>query len=439
MSQTVTRNVTCTRCGCVCDDITLHSDSERILSCESACDLGESWFLNHPVDRTRPAALADGVAVDVETAIETAADYLSRADLPLIYGMGTVTCEAQREAMFLAEEAGGVIDSHTSLTHGPTKIGVQLVGKVACTLGEVRNRADLVVCWGINPAESHPRLLTRYALAPKGKYTPNGRSDRRLIVVDVRETPTQLDADSVLLIRPGKDFEIITALRALLKGQAIDAEVLASSGVTVEQLQDLLGRMKQARFGVILFGQGLTATRGKHANAAAILALTAELNDVTKFTIIPVRDHGNETGADMVFGWITGYPFGVSYSRGYPRSNPGEFTCVDLLARGEVDAALIVGADPGATMPRDVADHLTRIPTIVLDHRVTKTSRLARVHITTATTGISAPGTAYRMDRVPLVLRPPLKSPYPTDEEVVRRIRQSVARKTAALRVTGHG
>ena len=64
---------------------------------------------------------------------------------------------------------------------------------------------------------------------------------------------------------------------------------------------------------------------------------------------------------------------------------------------------------------------------------MTHTSRLARVHITTAATGISAPGTAYRMDEIPLPLRPALKSPYPTDEEVVRRITEAVAAKPAWL------
>jgi hypothetical protein len=33
------------------------------------------------------------------------------------------------------------------------------------------------------------------------------------------------------------------------------------------------------------------------------------------------------------------------------------------------------------------------------------------------------------MDEVPLPLRPALKSPYPTDEEVIRRIREAVAKK----------
>ena len=187
--------------------------------------------------------------------------------------------------------------------------------------------------------------------------------------------------------------------------------------------------MKTARFGVLFFGMGLSMTRGKHMNSAAVLTLAAELNAFTKFVAMPMRGHGNVTGADVVMRWTTGYPFGVNLCRGYPRFNPGEFSTVDLLVRGDNDAALILGADPGATMPQPAIDHLARIPTIVLDPKVTHTSRLARVHITTAATGISAAGTVYRMDEIPLPLRPALKSPYPTDEEVIRRIYQAVAAK----------
>src|SRR4030095_2844051 len=134
-------------------------------------------------------------------------------------------------------------------------------------------------------------------------------------------------------------------------------------------------------------------------------------------------------GVGWVWRWATGSPFGINLSRGYPRFNPGEFSTVDLIVRGDNDAALVLGADPGATMPQPGIDHLARIPTIVLDPKVTHTSRLARVHITTAVTGISAPGTSYRMDEVPLPLRPALQSPYPTDEEIIRRIRKAIAAK----------
>jgi formylmethanofuran dehydrogenase subunit B len=304
-----------------------------------------------------------------------------------------------------------------------------LGGKVTCTLGEVKNRADFIIYWGGNPAECHPRHFTKYTLTQKGKFVPKGRKGRTMVLVDIRETPSEKAADIFLQIKPGKDFEVVTTLRALIKNRPVDRERVAETGLTVEQLQDFADRMKKARFGVLFFGMGLSMTRGKHMNSAAVLALVAELNAFTKFVAMPMRGHGNVTGSDMVMRWTTGFPFGVNLCRGYPRFNPGEFSTVDLLVRGDNDAALILGADPGATMPQPAIDHLARIPTIVLDPKVTHTSRLARVHITTAATGISAPGTVYRMDEVPLPLRPALHSPYPTDEDVIRRIRKALAMK----------
>jgi len=306
-----------------------------------------------------------------------------------------------------------------------------LGGKVSCTLGEVKNRADLIIYWGGNPAECHPRHFTKYTLTQKGKFVPNGRKGRTMVLVDIRETPSGRAADIFLQIRPTKDFEVITALRAIIKNQRVDPRLVAETGLTVEQLQDFAERMKRARFGVLFFGMGISMTRGKHMNSAAILTLAAELNAFTKFVAMPMRGHGNVTGSDVVMRWTTGYPFGVNFSRGYPRYNPGEYSTIDLLVRGDVDAALILGADPGATMPQPAIDHLKRIPTIVLDPKVTHTSHLARVHITTAVTGVSAPGTVYRMDEIPLPLRPALRSPYPTDEEVIRRIHQAAAKRPA--------
>jgi formylmethanofuran dehydrogenase subunit B len=265
----------------------------------------------------------------------------------------------------------------------------------------------------------------------KGRFVPNGRKGRTMVLVDIRETLSARAADIFLQIRPGQDFELVTALRAIVKGYPVNEELVAETGVTVEQLKDLADRMKAAKFGVIFFGMGLSMTRGKHMNSAAVLTLATELNAYTKFVSMPMRGHGNVTGSDMVMRWSTGYPFGVNMCRGYPRFNPGEYSTVDLLFRGDIDAALVLGADPGATMPQPGIDHLASIPTIVLDPKVTHTSRLARVHITTAATGVSAPGTVYRMDEIPLPLRPALKSPYPTDEEIVRRIHAAICRKPA--------
>ena len=78
---------------------------------------------------------------------------------------------------------------------------------MTCTLGEIKNRADLLIYWGGNPAECHPRHFTKYTLTQKGRFVPKGRKDRKMVLVDIRPTPSAKAADVFLQIRPGQDFE----------------------------------------------------------------------------------------------------------------------------------------------------------------------------------------------------------------------------------------
>jgi len=426
MDRTIVTNATCLSCGCLCDDIDLHTEDGRIVRAERACRLGREWFFGYHGD-SQTTALVDGRPASMDEAVEAAASILARADLPLIYGLGNSTCESQRAAIMLAEDIGGVIDTHTSMTHGPSKLGAQLVGKVTCTLGEVRNRADLLIYWGTNPVETHPRHFTRYAYTPRGKFVPGGRYDRTMILVDVQDTLSARVADQFLQIQPGTDFELLTVLRAIVRDQKVDADLLAATGLTLEQATDLVAQMTGARFGVFFFGTGLSRTRGRHMNVAALHSLTMALNAFTKFAAVPMRDLGNDVGADNVMSWLTGYPVGVDFSRGYPRSNPGEFTAVDLLTRREADAALIVAADPWSTMPEAAVEHLETIPHVVIDRAGADPRANARVQFVTASPGIDAPGTAYRMDWVPVSMRAAFNSRQATDEEVLGRIRHALA------------
>jgi formylmethanofuran dehydrogenase subunit B len=112
---TIVKNATCTFCGCVCDDIELHAQDNKIIKAKMACSLGEAHFKYHTAEHNYPDALIDGKEATVQEAVDFAADLLYNAHMPLVYGLSNVTCEAQRGAVALAEMIGGVVDSHTSL------------------------------------------------------------------------------------------------------------------------------------------------------------------------------------------------------------------------------------------------------------------------------------------------------------------------------------
>jgi formylmethanofuran dehydrogenase subunit B len=139
-----------------------------------------------------------------------------------------------------------------------------------------------------------------------------------------------------------------------------------------------------------------------------------------------MRGHYNVAGANEVMLWTTGYPYAVSYAKGYPVYNPGEFSAVDLLARRECDAALILASDPLAHFPASASKHLAEIPTIVVDPKINLTSRVAEVHIPSALAGIECEGTAYRMDGVPIRLKKIVDSDFLSDREILGMIIERV-------------
>jgi formylmethanofuran dehydrogenase subunit B len=431
----IVQDATCTFCGCVCDDIDLTVKGHQITEAKRACVLGKSWFFNHEIDE-RPDCHIAGQPASLEDGIERAAQILAGAKYPAIYGLSDTTCEAQRVAVGIGDWIGGNVDTTTSVCHGPSGMAFQGVGEVTCSLGEIANRGDLIIFWGSNPAESHPRHFTKYSLMPKGMFLPNGRKDRTCVLVDVRKTKSAKAADIFLPIKPRKDFEALWILRALARDLELNAaEVEAETGVPLAAWRDLMDRMKRAKFGVMLFGMGLTMTRGKHLNSEALLALVRDMNAHTRFVAKPMRGHGNVTGADNVVSWRTGYPFGVNLSRGYPRFNPGEYTTADVLARGEADAAMVIASDPMSNFSQSAREHLASIPYVALDPKETPTTRAAAVAFTTATYGINTPGTVYRMDDVPIPLRPAFDSPHPSDFEVLSRIEVRVKELKNAVRV----
>lgn len=418
----IVADAVCLRCGCACDDIDLTIDNQTITAAERACELGKAWFLT-PRDNTIPPAMIEGQPATLDEAIDRAAQILIAARAPLVYGLNQTTCEAQRAAVAIADLLGANLDTPTSHEHGPTGMAFQGVGEMTCTLGELRNRGDLLIFWGSDPVTSHPRHTTRYSLDPAGMFVPRGRADRTCVVIDVRRSATAEQADVFLQINPYRDFEALWTLRALAQGLPLDpAHVERETGVALSRWRDLMDRMKRAHFGALLYGSGLTDAPGRYLNAEAALALTRDMNVYTRFTCGSMREPGNLAGADNVVMWSTGYPFAVNFARGFPRYSPGEYSANELLARREIDAALIVASDPMTSLTDAARSRLAAIPTIFIGAGDNATGRAATVAIRTAEYGIETDGTVYRMDDVPLAVNAVLGSAYPSDLDVLARI-----------------
>ena len=392
-------SVTCLGCGCACDDIHIITRAGRIVEARNACALGVEWFGDGVVPQRSSIA---GREVGLEDAVAAAAETLARATRPLVYLAPDVSWDAQREAVALADVLGAALDSVTSDTAFETIIAAQERGRASATLGEVRNRADVIVFWGVDPSLRYPRYASRYAPEPAGLFVAAGRAARTVIAVDIGDARGPADADRRVSIAPSDEVATLTALSAIVSG----APAATRRDGLWQGARDLATPLAAAKYAVIVAdGERLDGShRADVTRAGALIAVAQALNARTRGALSTLRGGGNRSGADAVMTWQTGYPMAVDWSSGYPRYRPYDGTARARLSRGETDAAIVVGAVSRA--PSDLMSMASRIPAVAIGPRASESVFASRgIAVDTGVAGIHEDGTAVRMDEVPLPLR----------------------------------
>jgi len=133
-------NIVCPFCGCLCDDIGISVEGNKITENKNGCSISQARFLNHHDDRLP----MDSPLKDL---VKRAAEIIVKSKRLLIYGLSSTENDAHREAYKIAEEVGGVVDNTSSVCHGPTILGSQESGEPIAALAETRHRADLIIYW----------------------------------------------------------------------------------------------------------------------------------------------------------------------------------------------------------------------------------------------------------------------------------------------------
>jgi formylmethanofuran dehydrogenase subunit B len=398
MTDRTVANVTCLGCGCACDDITVVVKQDRIAETRNACGLGAAWF----GDGTVPAETrVNGRTASLEQALSEAARLLTGAKRPLVYLAGDLSCETQREGVAIADRLHAAIDS-LAATAATGVLAAQRRGRAGATLGEIRQRADLVVFWAVDPSGRYPRYGSRYAVEPRGVAAVQGRKSRTLIAVDVGESRGPADADGRVAVAPADEVDGLEMMRAAVQGRAVEDEERFRSVV------ELARRMTGAHYVAIVADSEPGLVPADPARAEALVTLAQALNGPTRCALSTLRGGGNRSGADAVLTWQTGFPFAVDFARGYPSYEP-QAGAAGLLGGGEVDAALIIGT--AATIPEPVTTALTGVRSVAIGPRASAATFQPAVAVDTGVAGVHEGGTAFRMDDVPLPLRPSLDGP----------------------------
>ncbi|HUV82689.1 MAG TPA: formylmethanofuran dehydrogenase subunit B [archaeon] len=409
MEQSVTW--TCTGCALLCEDIQVIINNNKIEKVENACLKGKARLFGckHPARSTINHADAD-----ISEAISQAARILKYSENPLLYGWSNSTSEAQHAGIELAQSLGAVIDSTSSFCQGITINEIFKNNLPACTLEDVREKADVIMYWGADPMSSHPRHLSKYSYFPRGEMRQKGyEEDRTAICIDVRQSRTaKICKDQFYMIPPQGDAEFINSLIVGLSGRVPKLDY------DIKRILELAATLKKAEFGVIFVGLGLIYSI--KSQMQLLLELINKLNEFSNFYLIPMAGHFNMRGFNHNLFEKTGFVHRVKFADEGIRSGI-EYSVIEQLKNG-ADAAVIIGSDPLTSLPASVSRRLKNIPVILIDPCMNLTSKVADITIPCSVSGIGVGGTAIRLDGQTQEISSLIESSGLSDEVIIRRI-----------------
>lgn len=293
-----TTDLVCLGCGAMCDDIVASFEGERVAAFEPACALGRDW-LESGLKVEPIAAMAEGEPTDLTTAVRKARTLIAESPRRLVIGVEDCSIEAVRAIAAFTELTRARLGS---LSAEAVARAVASVGQVSGTLGEVKDRSDVIVFWMCDPIATQPRHASRFSIDAVGRFVRNGRSDRRIIVVDRSETETAKRADLALAIPPELELEALAAVRAMVRDCAIDRDRgRAKLGANFDRLGEVAELLKQARHGAWFWSERETESEER---VETILRLVRDLNRGRRFLELPLGDGSNSAGARTALSWL---------------------------------------------------------------------------------------------------------------------------------------
>ncbi|NUB26120.1 formylmethanofuran dehydrogenase [Azospirillum brasilense] len=317
----VHRDVVCPFCGLGCDDLTVEEEPPSTLAVRSTdCPVARDRYSRTPA--SEPPRVA-GVPVPLAEAVDAAAAVLGAAQTPLVAGLGT-DVDGARAALSLAERLGAVVDHALSDGLYRNLAVLQRTGWIATTLAELRNRCDLLLVAGPDPAAFHPRLFERWVEpAPAFQASPS-REVVFLCGEPLDATRTTLSGLSVTVLA-GDPARVGDAAAALAVALAEPSRVSGAAGITAGDIAALAERLRKARYAVVAWAAA--AFEGPHADLTVerLVRLVRDANRHTRCAGLPLAGHDNVVGVNQVCTWRFGVPLRTSLAGGTPLHDPHRF------------------------------------------------------------------------------------------------------------------
>ena len=389
----------CPFCSCLCDDLKLRIEGNHPLEIYPACTRAEDAYKSCSSIDILPQV--DNVNHEWDRAIHIAAEKISAAHLPVVLLGRFVSREICTCAIDLAWTISGCADVITTGLkpdfHWMTETGIQ-----TCSIGEMREKAGVVVLWGISLLNTHPRFWDRYITSGKKKD----------IIAINSSLPRQLDLPAINF-DTHQLVEIIVNLRLALKGEKIE-----DAGI-----KELLDHLKKSNFTVFLLGEQFF--KQDAVSLTEIQFLIKDLEKLTAsrcFSTLIKEDPDQQCGQAAMLGWA-GVPGSIKLDPLKIDFSPSEYSIDHLLQKRCTDLLVCIGEPTGLGV--DYINKKEKFDMILIGPR--KSSCAPSIWLPSGQIGWDDEGTIYNLDDLPVCVPSIIPSIQPSMTSILQKLKDYVA------------
>lgn len=302
-AQQNAQTVTCPACGLLCDDVQVKSAGNAIKVQKNGCAKSMAFF-EQPISNSQPSIA--GKTASLKEAIDEAARLLKQSKRPLFDGLGT-DISGFRALFSLAKKTNATL-RHVNATSIARNMRVlQSAGWQTTTLTEVKNHADVIVCFGTDVVSHNPRFFEHF-VDVDGMFVT--AKNRQVIVLGNSENSGYIKSAALeaawSLPCSADDLPSVTiALRALVAGKALKATEIA--GIKRADLQKLADILKAAKYAVLAWVAKDLDFPHAELTIQNITETVATLNNNTRAAGLALGGSDGDTGANYANTWLSGF------------------------------------------------------------------------------------------------------------------------------------
>jgi formylmethanofuran dehydrogenase subunit B len=353
-------DIVCPFCALVCDDVSLSVNNGALDTSRLICPKATAGF-KQAFNARDAQPMLHGEATDWATALAHVRQRLDNARLPLFHGLVGDLADS-KAAWSMAARYGGIVDHRDGDALARNLAVYQDSGWIVTSLGEVRNRADLVVWVGGDIRAALPRLQEKL-LAPAERLHATGEIELIELGAGARD--------------------LLDETRTLLAGKPLSTADAAA--------KQLAGRLQSADYPVFAIGE--LDDEQPELTLRSASELVGDINEQRRAALLLMSTGIGDVTAQLSGAWHNGFGIRTSMAGGYPQQDLKQFSAQRLLDQRESD--LLVWISSLSTAPPPPCEQ----PQIVFGHPAMSFDRQQpEVFLPVAVPGVHRPGFIHRGD-----------------------------------------